>query len=230
MTLPYHSCSATAGSSVSFTRTQLASTAATYASTNLVSTSLTPSNNSLLVAIVQGTTNGTGNYNANVSGGGLTWTRQLYKSTSIGSNYYVWGEIWTAPLSTVASMTVTLANTLSQEYIAMAVFQYTGANASPIGTSQSGAFGGNVTPSLTLPAAPLASSEVIAAINANTHTGATLVGSNGTGWTEVIGEQYWQYDGREIEARSGSTSTSVTWSKSINSYGIIATALEIKSA
>jgi hypothetical protein len=236
MTFPCHAAFGSSGASAVslLSRTQRASNYATNSAANLVSSSFTPSNNSLLVAIVQGLTNLSGSYTPALSGGSLAWTRRVNKiQKDSNSNAYCYAEIWTAPVTTGASMQVTLANSQSQEFIGLYIVEYTGANASPAGVSGtwSGAGWTTVTPSITLPGAPLATSQVVAALAANTYPPTTsIAGFNGSGWTEILGQQINNYDAREVEVRSNSTSTAVAWAGSIRVYSSAAVALEIRSA
>src|SRR5688572_27167093 len=76
---------------------------------SVASAAFTPPDNSLLVAVV-GCIFNDSLATTTVSGGGLTWTQRV-ASSAAGDGGYNWRvEIWTAPVATGASMTVTNAN------------------------------------------------------------------------------------------------------------------------
>lgn len=94
-----------------------------------VTGSFTPPDASLLVATVIASSS----VAPAVSGGSLTWTRQI-RDTTEGS-----AEIWTAPVVTGASMTVTVTTTGTNARAALKVDVVTGHQlSSPIGTTGTG--------------------------------------------------------------------------------------------
>lgn len=99
--------------------------------TTLVSASFTPTNNALLVAIAFWSDARTSGRNIpTASGGGLTWTQRTGGIASADGE--IGGAIWTAQVTTGASMTVTLTTTASwyTNGGSMAVYQVTDHNTS----------------------------------------------------------------------------------------------------
>src|SRR5260221_9399695 len=109
-------------------------TKAPGAPTSFTSAAFTPANNSLVV-VFGGLQSSNNSLLPSISGGGLTWTKQLSAGPDTASfgHFSVW---WTAPVITGASMTVTIGNMPSDgtaEGI-MHIFTYTGYNTStPVG-------------------------------------------------------------------------------------------------
>src|SRR5574337_1402570 len=126
------------------------------------------------------------------------------------------GEVWTAPVTTGASMALTWSNTgtggVSDQDHSLWVGYVTGHDpATPIGASVEGLFALDATSiSETLSASPVSSSMVVAGLSVSSEgqTGVTP----GSGWTELYdGAPDW-YAAEEIMYRGGSTSASVNWS------------------
>lgn len=113
---------------------------------NITSSSFTPPNNSLIVLCVQADTE-PGNSNADitisVSGGSLTWTEQVQEDEGTNAAIDASSEgghsgIWTAPVGTGASMTISVnrsAGTGGTNRITCKAYVVTGQNASPIGNT-----------------------------------------------------------------------------------------------
>jgi len=85
--------------------------AGTGTDANYASSSFTPADNSLLVAKFNCITNSAQLVALSIAGGGLTWTKRIETKpdTSNGTNAYSYAVIWTAPVTTGASMTVTVS-------------------------------------------------------------------------------------------------------------------------
>lgn len=215
----------------------------TAASGTLTTSSFTPPSSSLLVAVVSFLNNGTGGSNT-VSGGGWTWTKRLTVGpTYLGGsapNYFLTSEVWTAPVSTAASMTVAaaLAGTPSDQHITAQVVAYTGYDvASPIGASitrTNSADTGAV--SITLSAAPASTSEVLAGRQRADNNFYNTTATPGSGWTELYDfNAGGGYQDVETQVRAGSTSTTVAWTDIDDtagpaSFAVHTFALEIKEA
>lgn len=87
-----------------------ASVATTAGGATVVTASFTPPNNSFLVACLEADTSAAEAFTMTASGGGLTWTKQAERNgtdTTAGG----YAGIFTAPVTTGASMTVTLTRT-----------------------------------------------------------------------------------------------------------------------
>lgn len=203
------------------TRTNLSSTEGNSGSTH-VSGSFTPPNNSLLVAVYSKVGNGTyGSSVSSVSGGGLTWTKRLsvgpmYSNGGSPPDYYLISEIWTAPVTTGSSMTVSASDGYAsgdQSYILQVVGYTAYDSSSPTGASvtrenlaDTGAL------SITLSASPANTSEVIAGRARVDHSGYNTSATPGVGWTEIYDvSRGGGYNDLQTQARSGSTSTTVAW-------------------
>lgn len=201
--------------------------------------SFTPADNSLLIAIVNTINDSTPDTVAAVSlsGGSLTWTKQTSISafTSSSGGYFAGLIVYTAPVTTGASMSLTASGyvTGGDSYYGFEVIQATGYNTStPLGAT---ALSNNVNvtnPSLTLSGAPSSTSEVVSAFCVNpNNTPSTptpggsysLLQNSGTGSTVVEGTEH----------LSGTTSTAVNWSNigcAIYSSNCVVNAFEILAA
>jgi hypothetical protein len=201
--------------------------------------SFTPPNNSLLVVIVLcgiDIANPTNEGHYVVTGGSLTWTKQTSNNVSWGGDGAI-VQVWTAPVVTGASMTVTLTHTGHDIYAcAVFPFAYTGHNvASPVGGLDAEWIASN-TNTLTLSSTPATDSEVIGGI--------LIVGGDGIasdvtvapafGETEIA--EYTSADsfGKwQMEFRTGSTNTSFGWSTTTGAGGDynrrIFAAIEVKA-
>jgi hypothetical protein len=181
------------------------------------SPNFTPSNNSLLVvcaSAVSSTAITATNLTIADSLGTLTWTS---RATFDQNN---WGiddgaiRLWTAPVGTGASMTVTIdMGADSVDLFNVWIVDYTGYDpVTPIGVT--GSFSLTSTPtgpkSLTLSGAPAATSEVIGYLVRDDSSGSPT-SSPGATFTELVDVDTSGHGGFEVEARSGSTSTTVDW-------------------
>ena len=187
---------------------------------NFTTSAFTPANNSLLVVAGVFVENAalsdpTSAFVISDSLGTLTWTQRITAVVS-PTSFPTLIKIWTAPITTGASMTVTLSTGgLNRLGYAVSIVCYTGYDTStPIGTTltstQNGGFGTAPNPiSLTLPQAPLSTSEVFAAIGIDKSTANTTPGST---FTEIHDVTDTANDtSLETEVRTGSTSTTVDW-------------------
>lgn len=174
--------------------------------------SFTPPDNSLLVVVatqLKQADSATAVQNATISGGGLTWTRRVYQGAA---GFYMTGlVIWTAPVTTGASMTVTVnandgdVSQISIQPIAYTDYDSVGATVANTVDAADGAF------SLTLGSAPGFHDEVVAAISATNATGGHVRVDPGSGWTEVSDSGIAGLAEMQVQYRKGSTSTSVAW-------------------
>lgn len=185
---------------------------------DFTSSSFTPADNSLLVVGVSfvensGSTTDPTSVMA-VSGGGLTFTRQ---ATAVASPtaFSSLSQIWTAPVTTGASMTLTLSTSgRNAGLYGVSVVCYTGYNTgSPIGATasgqQNGGFGSPPNPvSLTLSGAPASGDEVFGSIFADKTTTDITPGST---YTEIHDLNNTSWGSLESEIRTASTSTTVDW-------------------
>lgn len=188
-----------------------------YGAAAFETSSFTPPDNSLLVVSVSLIENGGSNpplADLTIAGGGLTFTARA--SDSADTAFATSTVIYTAPVTTGASMTLTLdCGSRMVGVYSVSVVAYTGHNSSsPTGATatghQVGGFGGPPTPaSITLSGNPAATSEVVAAVGTDR---APNPGTEpGTGWTELHDLHNTSWGGLQTECRTGSTSSSVAW-------------------
>jgi hypothetical protein len=119
-----------------------------------VSDAFTPANNSLLVLCINtdvvGTTNAT---TFNVSGGSLTWNERAKRDSADSEDKGV-AAIFTAPVTTGASMTVTIGLQTHDgtDYLTVSgqVYVVTGQHSSPIGATAEGSHTANPSGNFTL--------------------------------------------------------------------------------
>ena len=218
----------------------------TGSAVTIVTGSFTPSDNSLLVVIasVQDV-----NYSAaspssltiSNTGPALTWTSRLLGDPANTTEVYVaHARIWTAPITTGAPMTVTIGNPgwpNGRGGATVVVVDYTGydhispigATAGPTDTPTTGGTPG----SITLSGAPATTSEVIAAITSGIGSTGSVHSVEGSGWTELYDLSNDGGQAMQVQARAGSTSTTVAWADvnngsdvTWNQFGI---AVEIKA-
>jgi hypothetical protein len=196
---------------------------AAFAST-LTSDSFTPANDSLLVLVITGIPNNNGpTPTPTVTTSGLTWTqRAAYQGSGL---YGVYSQIWTAPVTTGAAMTVAVNLSEQQEIFSIAVYEVTNYDtASPIGaslatggTTRSGAWSG------ALSATPDPSSVIISGVYSSNTPTITLNSS----WTEG----YRVTSGNSLMvamSRTGLSNTTVEIDALATSFQWAASFLEIK--
>lgn len=115
--------------------------------TDITSASFTPANNSLLVVCISAdSSSSSAAQTIAVSGGSLTWTARVERNAGESGANGGYAGIFTAPVSTGASMTVSVrrsAGTGGSNRLSAKVYVVTGQNASPIGTNGEGSSGTN---------------------------------------------------------------------------------------
>lgn len=173
-----------------------------------------------------------------ISGGGLTWTEQLAIIVS-ATSFPTLMKIWTAPVGTGASMTLTLsAAGRNIGVYATSAVAYNGYNvSSPVGAKATGVNGtitGPPTPfSMTLSGAPATDSEVFAGVAFDKNVAGASV-TPGSAYTEIYDNSNSSWGGIETEVRTGSTSTTVDWVDLRDTGGAlfnwVAGAIEIKAS
>lgn len=210
--------------------------AAAYGTASFDSATFAPLDNSLLVAIVGGASET--DISATdyvVSGGSLSWTRRHTVQTSF-AGYYSKLQVWTAPVTTGASMAVTVDHAASMHTWQVHVVGYTGYDtASPIGSigddtalEDAGTFN--------LSAAPAVTSVVIAARFLVPNEVTREAAEPGIGWAEIydLSQEVGNgWGGQQTQTRTGSTSTAVNWvdtTLGTTAFTNIGLAVEIKAA
>src|SRR5262245_55783959 len=200
----------------------------------VTSASFTPSNNSLLVAIIT-TQNATGGdciagvATVAPSGGGLTWTRRAAASTA--ASLVVNAGVWTAPVTTGASMTVatSASGVKSQGFVSLTVIEFTGYDtATPTGVTlgtSTGSRSGAYSPALSGTSASDSYVVVGGIADAGTAT-------KGSSWTQA----------HDFSAISGGTDgegnieyitgaqTAANWAALDSSFSTAVAGIEIKAA
>jgi concanavalin A-like lectin/glucanase superfamily protein len=185
---------------------------------DLTTSSFTPSNNSLLVAVYGGVreADAAADTTADISGGGLMWTRQAGTNQS-NSGWRSWITIWTAPVTTGISMPVSATNDNQMNGTFLAVYEYTGSDTGdPIGgIAAQTRVGTQGSWTFDLDASPTATSEVVAALAINNWVDAEGGAvTPGTGWSEFTDFPDVGAEARgEVQARGNSTSAAVLWNE-----------------
>lgn len=189
--------------------------------------SFTPSNDVLLVVIAFAVTETDGAMTGSdltiTDSAGLTWTSRAATSACPG-----WANgirIWTAPVVSGASMTVTVdCGAYNVHTYRVEVYSYSNYSTStPVGATATGTDDdGDGPASMTLSEAPLTSSEVISAVVVSMNGSGTYsaVPVSGGGWTELFDsliEDSWM--GCQTMVRSNSDSSSVQWDDLQNGTG-----------
>jgi hypothetical protein len=218
-------------------------TSGNFGTGNFTSSSFTPSSSSLLVvgvAYVENNGTTTDPTSAlTISGGGLTWTQQA-TAVAAPTAFPSLVKIWTAPVTTGSSMTVTLSTSgRTAGLYGVSVVCYTGYNTgTPVGgtggNSQNGGFTGPPDPAtVTLSAAPAAGDEAFGFVFADKVT-ANI--SPGSAVTEIDDLNNTNWGSLESEIRTGSTSTTVDWvdlrpgGSSLFNYAAAAIVIKVASA
>lgn len=171
----------------------------------------TPNNNSILVAI-GGAGMPTTTFALTISDSlGGTWTQRASQTSNAGS-WTNGARIWTRPVTTGASMTVSLDHgATSVDSYALSVLEWTGYDvATPVTGVISKLAANDGADSVTLTAAPVAADVSLGVLvrDTNTGTGTTTPGST---FTEIQDFGASVGIGIETEERTGSTSTTVDW-------------------
>lgn len=204
----------------------------------------TPANGSLLVAIAPGFVPGSRTAPQSITdSAGLTWTQRVFREDPAGGTFPTVVAIWTAPVATGTSMTVTVnygdpSATDGAGKQSIYVVEVAGHNSSsPVvqtfsdGNSGnplnfSGAYNG------TLSTAPASTSLVlaVASIDDDRPNGDSDI-VTGTGWTQLAEDFAGNpYNTCQIQARTGSTSTSVAWNTLAAKWTYSVAAIEIAEA
>lgn len=155
--------------------------------------------------------------NTSMSGGGLTWTKRAFVShNNVGFSWGACVVIFTAPVTTGASMTVTASCTGggASLHCNLHVFDATGYDTStPVDTiTASNTAFANGAMSMSLSSAPPSTGLVIAAravVPAGTDLNPATPGASYTELYDTNSEA--GYGGLQSEYRTGSTSTTVDW-------------------
>lgn len=203
--------------------------------------SFTPPDNSLLVVVVGCGADPVSDAGYVLTGGGLTWTKRVSRAVDWISGDGGIVQIWTAPVTTGASMTLTVTHTSRFSHqMRVFPFAYTGYDTgSPTGVTASGQVT-NTNLDITLSGAPAATSEVIAvaaipssSATANSVTCSPDATAGFTERAEIQGTE--SYLLHQVQTRTGSTSTAVGWdlggSLGGSPYNVrFGVALEIKRA
>ncbi|MGH9252584.1 MAG: hypothetical protein ACRD0W_24165 [Acidimicrobiales bacterium] len=178
-----------------------------------VTSSFTPPNDSLLVVCVsmmRVSSSDDPSGAITCSGGGLTFTSRLAFGSS-GQVFALGLRIFTAPVTTGASMTITAGSGgIDTQHYAVSVLAYTGYDTgTPTGATGTDfeALSPDDSQSFELSGAPASSSEVDAFWELDKDAAGTTPGS---GWTEISDLQTGTSGGLETEVRTGSTSTTVS--------------------
>ena len=196
---------------------------------DVTTTTFTPSNSSILVVLAVSQNQGTATGSPAISGGGLTYTSRA-KARSSG-NFAMWAEIWTAPVATGASMTVTVNNSGNTAFgaVSVAVVDLTGYDTTtPTGVNvqaTTGARSGAYSPALSGTAA----ADSIVLIAGGTDFGTATKHAS---WTDI-------YTGTaaaggtdhkfSMSYRSGALTTA-DWAALDSSFSTAAAGIEIKAA
>jgi hypothetical protein len=212
----------------------------------IVSDAFTPSSSSLLAVcfgcVVFGTP-ASGNFtDLTISNtGGWTFTaRTGFKPTSPDfGEYWTLIRIWTAPITTGASMTVTcdLPGTDDFAGACLGLADYTGYDTgSPVGATAAEDLVDDGADSATLSGAPASTSEIFGGRMAGvTGAGGNISASPGASHTELYDLPISDVGGLQVQVRDpGSTSTAFSWADvdvgAGTGYDIIGAAIEIKEA
>jgi hypothetical protein len=214
---------------------------------SITSPSFTPSNGSLLVVMgclqVQSSPGWPFTNMTITDSAGLTWTARTgwQPSTPEFGEFWLNVRIWTAPVTTGVSMTVTVgtsAGNINSRFVA--IIDYTDYDTgSPTGATAAADLVDDGAASLTLSGAPATTSEIFAAlVHGYAAASGTAGATAGAGYTEIVemddGSPNWNGH-MELMARDpGSTSTTFSWtdvqSGTGDMYDTIGVALEIKQA
>jgi hypothetical protein len=217
-----------------------AASGAIFVDTGWTTGAFTPADNSLLVCIVGCFPNDGSSSPEPVftitDSQSLTWTKRTSSCGGItGTGYGLGMAIYTAPVTTGASMTITVdAGTRVVIEWAVHVLCYTGYDTgSPVGATAEddttkwtdGAA------ALTLSGSPASSSEVVASFLRAMNADSSVTPDGG--WSEQYDVHVQFASGQQTQTRTGSTSTSVDWTDIAVTAAVaisIAAAIEIKEA
>jgi hypothetical protein len=201
------------------TRTQeIASTSAgAFGTGAYTSAAFTPENSSLLTVVgcaISETDGGMEGTTLTIADSlTLTWTSRAATTTSPAWSYGC--RIWTTPITTGASMTVSLdAGATDVEFYRLEIFSYTTNTGGATVTAGGNAIGsdadGDGAASITLSATPATSSHVIGVCLTGLG-GASGTITSGSGFTQINEAVMTSWAVTETETRTSSTSTTVDW-------------------
>jgi hypothetical protein len=207
------------------------------------SPSFTPADGAFMVAIcgiVNGANGADVRSGMTMSGGGLTWERQVGPLGGTVSNYFSALEIWTAPVVTGISTTLTYAhagNVGDDKSAALIHILEVTSDTDTVGLGTpniaSGSHDqGDAAVNITLGSAPASSSQVIAARYYSSNGGDGSATPEAA-WTEIYDAQAGSgYGSLQCQRRTGSTSTDVDWDDVMDTgttaWNSCAAAIEIK--
>lgn len=210
---------------------------------NFTSNSFTPSSSSLLVVAGgfienASTTDPTTSFVISDSGS-HTWTQRVAQVVS-PTSFPSLVKIWTAPITTGASTTITLGTSgRTAAFYACSVVCYTGYDTgTPVGAtgtnSKGSGFTGPPDPiSITLSGAPATTSEVFGALCVDRDVADATPGSAFTEIDDLMNTAG-PWGGLETEVRTASASTTVDWvnarGASGNIFNLVCGAIEIRQA
>jgi len=197
-------------------------------------TAFTPQDNSLLCVFVFYVGNATPGTTGVLSGGGLTWTRQVISVTGTDGTYSWNEEVWTAPVVTAVSTTLNFANasiTITDAKVTVSAFSYTGYDTgTPVGGTGTWDTTTDGTGDGTIDAAPATDDAVVSGRiwvpNGATNTTATAQTSS-TEIHELAGTA--GYGNLETQERLSNISTTVAWND-VNDAGLTGWANQERAA
>lgn len=193
---------------------------------NETTSSITTVDDSLLVVMLTISNHAEAvNGTTTVSGGGLTWTKQVDQGSNYLSTYYITTEIWTAPVTTGASITLDIDSSAAAGSGFGGYLQYTiwsVENYDSVGATATSTFSANGSHSSTLSGAPATTSLVMAVRGITTGDSNNTSATQGSGWTELVDVNHTGTGLLSMQAqeRDGSTSTSVSWAE-ISSHSTV---------
>lgn len=212
-----------------------ANSAAGFGTGAYTPSAFTPSDNSLLVVIGWGINQSSGTMNGSAftldNSAGLTFTPRVNTVQPPDWGYGI--RIWTAPVVTGVSMTVSIdAGANDIHGYRLEAYDYTsGVGTVGVGATAEGSDADGDGPlTITLTGAPATASEVLAALAVGMANG-THTCTPGSGWNELTDTAFVDWLGMQIQARTGSTDTAVDWvdilTGGTTNGGAVACALEI---
>lgn len=221
---------------------QLSGASGNFGTGAFTTSSFSPPSNSLLVVAVLAIENAATSTSflaelTIASSNGLTFTNRVETEAS-PTAFGLAIRIWTAPVTTGTSMTLTLdCGTRSIGTYATSVVAYTGYDTgTPVGGTGSnfhdGITGTPTAASLTLNASPAATSEVFGAAGMDK---SSANATPGAAFTEIHDLFNSDWGGLETEIRTGSTSTTVDWvdlipgGGTLFNYGVVGLAVNVAS-
>jgi hypothetical protein len=198
--------------------------------------SFTPPDNSLLVVVgaaVQSSNGGLQGSSFGITDSvGLTWTSRVLSAAP--TRWGVGLRVWTAPVTTGVSMTVTVnVGVLNANRLYAQAISYTGYDTTtPTGSTATGTnTGSGGAQTITLSAAPASTSEVLGIVS-SVSSGTQSV-TPGSGWTEILDVNNPNWACFQMQRRDSSISDQVPWAdldETGTVYEAMLAALEIRAA